>query len=281
MGGKERLGIYINGNDDITDSVLSVSEGGRKIDRGLRDWLQEQYNGAFDVELVHEPSGRSDLLLQQLEMESLPRDLAEQGFDDHLIATQFRSRLWQSQGEIDVVVFSIQPEVAHNLWRHREQGYLFYPPPRWEEEWTPFQKGWLQEQFSPLGLLGVEQFKEIFGRLIREVKGRLGSHIIAYGASSFDPDHHTHNYHGLEDPPALRIDKFNLALMQLSASEGVSIIDVDRIIALLGGARHVNKLFDYSGVACEAVGQEFLRVLADIGFFENRPLVMQGGQRRN
>ena len=121
------------------------------------------------------------------------------------------------------------------------------------------------------------QFKENFIRLIKAVKERLDAHIIVYNRSSMDPDDHTHNYHGLEETLALRIHKFNLALMEISVLEGISIIDVDRLTAEFDGrgGRHALKALHFT------ICQEFLRVLEDIGFFENRPLVMQMGRRGN
>ncbi|HLF04737.1 MAG TPA: hypothetical protein VI855_05920, partial [Dehalococcoidia bacterium] len=117
-------------------------------------------------------------------------------------------------------------------------------------------------------------------RLIQEIKHRLGAHVIIYNCSSVDPEDTMSNYHGIKaDPVALRIHKLNLALMQLSIREGISIIDVDRLIAELGGEQHVIKAMTYSNTALEAMGKEFLRVVEDIGFFEKRPLVMQAGRQ--
>lgn len=279
MGGKEKLRVFIKGNDDIADSLLAIQKGGSKLDRGLTNVVGDKYNGAFNVEMVQEPCGRSDLLIQQLETASFPRDLAEQGLDDDFINTQFQSHLFDDKGDVDVVVLSIQPECAHTLWKHRRDGYLLCPPPGWEEQWTPSQKEWFQEQFSSLGLLGVDQFKENFSRIIQDVKQRLDAHVIVYNGSSIDPDDHVQNYHGVEDTLALRVNKLNLALMQISTLEGVSIVDVDRIVAELGGAQHVGKAFDYSAESSQGICQEFVRVLEDIGFFEDRPLVMQIGRK--
>lgn len=279
MGGKKKtLSIFIKGNDDITDTLISLQHGGRKLDRGLREIIHEKYHGSFDIEIIHEPCGRSDLIIQQLGM--VPEEIRQQGFndDENLITPQFKSRLFEKQ--VDVVVFSIKPEVTHSLWRHRQKRYLFYPHPDWEQKWTFLQKQWFQEQFSPMGLIQVQKFKENFIQLIRTVKERLGAHIIVYNCSSIDPEDPTHNYYKLQDDNlSLRIHKFNLALMEISVLEGISIIDIDRLIAELGGDGHVLKCLCYSNAAYYDICQEFQRVLEDIGFFENRPLIMQIGQR--
>ena len=279
MGGKERLRLFLKGNRDLLDSLLSLRESGQKLDRGLRDLIGEKYHGAFQIDLIHEPCARSDFLIQQRELGCVAEELRQQGMDDNrAIADIFGSRLFEE--EIDVAVFSLQPEISHSLWKHRQEGYLFCPPPHWEEERPPLRKQWLQEQFHPTGLLDVKQFQANFVRLIREIKERLGAHVIVYNCSSFDPEDRTSNYHNIEDTKSLRVQKFNLALMEISALEGISIIDVDRLIAELGGDKHVQKAFDYSSEACRAICREFLRVLEDIGFFEDRPLVPQLGKKR-
>ncbi len=34
MGGKPTLRLFLTGGDDVTNSLLSVAEGGQKLDRG-------------------------------------------------------------------------------------------------------------------------------------------------------------------------------------------------------------------------------------------------------
>ena len=278
-GGKSLLHIFLKGNDDLKDSFLSHVDGGGKLDHGLRGLVHDKYGGAFSIEIIHEPCGRSDLLLQQLDMVAVPEELTRHGADDHgELAVPFHSRIFAEK--TDVAVFSLQPEITHSLWQHRQEGYLFYPPPRWEEEWPAPRKQWFQERFRAIGLLDVKQFQANFARLIREIKERIGAHIIVCNCSTYDPEDQTTNYRKVEETMPLRSQKFNLALMEMSILEGISIIDVDRLIAELGGEKHVQKLFSYSTEACQAICREFVRVLEDIGFFENRLLVPQLGQKR-
>ncbi|CAG0941160.1 hypothetical protein BROC_01307 [Candidatus Brocadiaceae bacterium] len=278
MGGeKKTLRIFIEDNNDITDSLLSLQQGGRKLDLGLKDLIYEKYHGLFNIEIIRESIGRSDLMIQQLGV--VPEELLQHKLDDeNIITAQFNPRLFEEQ--VDVVVFSLQPEITHSLWRHRQKDYLFYPHPDWKKRWTPLQKQWFREYFIPIGLIQVQQFKENFVRLIRAIKERLNAHIIVYNCSSVDLEDQTYNYYKLQnDVLSLRIHKFNFALIEISTSEGISIIDVDRLIAELGGERHVMKRLSYSKEACHAICQEFQKVIEDIGFFENRPLLMQIGQR--
>lgn len=280
LGGRERLRIFVCGNDDLVEALLPAGDDGQGVARGLRTLVREKYRWAFDVELRHEPCGRSELLLQQLDglapSDGLDAELAAAGGS---FVAPLRSGLFE--GPVDVVAFSVQPEIAHTLWAHRASGYLVSPPPNWQDAWGPAARAWFRERFAPMGLGDSGQFTERFRRLIRAVKERLDAHVIVFNGSSIDPGDRVHNYHDRDDTVSLRTHRFNLAVLGLSAAEGISVIDVDRLTGELGADDHVRAPFRYSVEACQVICGEFLRVLEDIGFFENRPLVMQVGGSGN
>ena len=85
MGGKKELRVFLSESDDIVDSLLSTAEGGRRLQRGLREVIRDKYQGAFDVVIVRETCPRPDLP---------PPD----------------SKLFSRS--VDVAVFSAQPAVA-------------------------------------------------------------------------------------------------------------------------------------------------------------------------
>ena len=78
---------------------------------------------------------------------------------------------------------------------------------------------------------------------------------------------------------SVAIAALNLAAVELSMQTGISVIDVDRAVAELGGDAHVNGVLSYSPEASAAIREELVRVLADYGFFDDRPLLEQVGQR--
>ncbi len=59
---------------------------------------------------------------------------------------------------------------------------------------------------------------------------------------------------------------------------GVSVVDVDRVIANVGGSDTVTGPLEYAAAAQTAIAEDLGYVLGDIGFFERRPLVAQVGQ---
>lgn len=125
----------------------------------------------------------------------------------------------------------------------------------------------------------AERFREDLHEVIRLVKGELGSHVIVLTASTIDPEEIVSNYHGLDPEPAsLRAHRLDLAVMKLSFEEGISLIDADRLLAEIGAREHVHGFLDYSPEACEALCGEFIRVIEDYGFLDDRPLIPQVGR---
>lgn len=105
-------------------------------------------------------------------------------------------------------------------------------------------------------------------------------HVLTLNASTIDPTQVVSNYHEIEEPFTRVAQRLDLALLELSISLGISIIDADRILAELGAAEHVLGPLDYSTAASEALCAETVRIMEDYGFFERRPVMAQIGKTR-
>lgn len=275
-GGSGRLRVVIKGHRDLTDCLLPPISQGNGPQGGLVDRLREKWECAVTV--LVEPGGRSDVFFQQLEGGAIPDEWHESWpGDPRRLAQAFSTGLLDEP--TDVVVLSLQSELLAPVWRHQPTGVLWSPPEGWEQEWTLAERQWVGERFAPGSLQSCDEFRGNFSRLIRTLKDRCEAHMIVFNCSSIDPSDHAHNYHDLEDTFAVRVNRFNLALMELSLLEGISIVDADHLLAELGGERHIVTAGRYSVEANEALCRECARVLGEIGFFEPRPLVMQIGQR--
>lgn len=115
--------------------------------------------------------------------------------------------------------------------------------------------------------------------LIEKFK-KCNTHIIFFNVSSVVPGELVHNYHKTEKSTSLNIAKGNFELFKLSITEGISVIDIDRLIAEMGADENVKGCGQYSDAAYNAINEEFVRVVEDIGFFEERPLLKQVGRKR-
>ncbi|HSF87484.1 MAG TPA: hypothetical protein VLG28_17735 [Acidimicrobiia bacterium] len=116
--------------------------------------------------------------------------------------------------------------------------------------------------------------------IVDMVKASVGAHILVANASTVDPDDATHNYHGISpDPLPLQAHRLAHMLVKVSHEEGISIIDVDRLIAEIGADGNVQAAMSYSPRACGVIAGEIVRVLEDYGFFDERMLVAQVGAK--
>ncbi len=112
------------------------------------------------------------------------------------------------------------------------------------------------------------------------IKEKLGAHVLVANASTIDPADATYNYFGLsEEPLPLRAHRLDHMLIGVSHDEGISIIDVDRLIAEIGAADNVTAAMTYSDEASAVIAAEVVRVLQDYGFFDERTLVAQVGAK--
>jgi|GEM_PF-964643 len=116
--------------------------------------------------------------------------------------------------------------------------------------------------------------------VVRLIKDKLGAHIFVAAVSTVDPADTTSTYHGLvEEPFSLRAHRLDLMLVGVSHDEGISIIDVDRVIAEIGAGVGVTAAMDYSPVGCAAIAGEIVRIIDDYGFLDGRSLLAQVGAR--
>jgi hypothetical protein len=265
--------LFLKGNGDLTSSLLSRPEGGAVLAAGFRQWVSESHNGTFKIQMTHEPSWRSDLLVQQLAGVAFPEELRQQGLDEPFITAQFQSRLLTEP--VEVAVLSIQPEIESELWQRREGGYLIQPPPDWRERWPAAQRRWFEANFVAQGYISAANFRENMSRLVRYLEDERKARVVIYGCSSFDPADRSHNYAVTADPPSVRAHRLNFALIQLSQQEDFSLVDVDRIVAELGGGAHVRRFADYSAEAYQAIGREFFRITEALGLFKQESTLLK------
>lgn len=142
----------------------------------------------------------------------------------------------------------------------------------------------LADEVASLGTRGatpeqaVEAVQEDLVAAVGSIKERVGAHILVANVSTVAPDDRPLNYHGLaEEPFSLRAHRLDLMLVGVSHDVGISIIDIDRILAELGTGGNVDGAGVYAEKACGTIAGEVVRVLDDYGFFDDRPLVAQVG----
>ncbi len=264
---RRTLRLFVKGNRDVMDALLLLQTGSAGV-KDVSDPVDWAHRNRFDFQIFHETGARADLILQSLG--EVPAEIYKQGFsrDCDWIVAQFGSRLFDEQ--IDAVVLAMQPSVVDELWRQREQNYLFCPESGWKDNWSPAQRQWLKDSFLPMGLMQAGEFECGLRLLVQAIREHSNAPVLVFNCSSVDPSDTTFRYGGVVGESwSVRAQKFNLALVRVSAEEGVSIIDVDRIVGELGAGRHVEEFGRYSEDASRAICRECVRVMEDIGVFQN------------
>jgi hypothetical protein len=165
------------------------------------------------------------------------------GRDVWSLAADLDSLRRQIQG-VDVVLRSIQPDVASGV----------------------------------SGPELVRLFTEAMAQVIAACKDE-GCRVIVLNGSTLDPSDVLSCYANVGETGPLTVHRLDLELIELSMLDGISVVDVDRVVAEYGGCEHVHGPFDYSVEVCEAIRDEIALVLDEYGFFDDRPLLAQRGRR--
>jgi hypothetical protein len=258
-----RLTIFAKGNLDLRDTLHAQRIGETLTWNGVNALLRER-RPAWTARVRHETWTRSDALL---EAGGQPPDevaLRAELFGAYPPPSQFSDALFSAQS--DAYVLSIQPDLNTRLARHREEGYLLYPE-GWRR-WPAVDQAWLTASFVDSPPLDVSESMANFAAIVERLRSRSAAPILVYNVSAVTPGDTAHTYDGLEETLSTRIHRFNLALIELSRRTGVSIIDVDRVVARGGADRLKLDALHLNAAGCRLVAAEVVRVLEDQGCFE-------------
>jgi hypothetical protein len=261
FGGRvRRLTIFAKGNLDVRDTLHALRVGGEVKWNGLNTALRDRQPGVVS-RVRHEVLTRSDALLEA--GGKVPDSLAARALSlgDFPAEAQFSRALFET--DADAVILSIQPDITVGLLRHRREGYAFHPTD-WRA-WPPEDQAWLWDSFRGGELLDVAASMANFERIVARLRERSDRPILIYNVSAVSAGETIHTHLGAEELLSTRIRRFNLGLIELSQRTGVSIIDVDRIVAAGGAARMKYDTLHLSPEGCRAVAAEVARVLDDLG----------------
>jgi lysophospholipase L1-like esterase len=140
---------------------------------------------------------------------------------------------------------------------------VFYPIGA--EAWPAGDRAWLQSNYEASGLLSVEAAMNNLAATVAKIRERSEVPILIYNLSPIIPGDQIHCYAGLGET---RIHKFNLALEELSENSGISIIDVDTIVARHGADALKLDAVHLKPQGYSLVAREVVRVLDDLGVLD-------------
>jgi hypothetical protein len=258
----KRVTVFAKGNVDIYDSLHSCRIDGKLCWNGINEVVRDRYAG-ITVRLQHETWTRSDALLEA--DGELPEELQHRALNlgSYPLISQFSNSVFQSNA--DVVILSVQPDVTGFLWRHARSGHLLLANDN--RLWSKRDRDWLFEEFTGLDFLDPSESMSNFEKIISRIRENSTAEILIFNMSPIVPGEHVHCYRGLEFSISTRIRRFNLALVELSERNGISIVDVDGIVARAGADRVKLDFIHYTPEGYRLIAEEVVRILDDLGIF--------------
>jgi len=256
----KRLTVFVKGNVDVRDSLHFCRIGGEVVWNGINEVLRAR-DVECSVRVKHETWTRSDALLEccgTVPAAFTGRDLPLGAYS---LASQFSNAIFTTTA--DAIVLSIQPDVTMSLMRHRREKFLFYPSD--VEAWSADDQVWLRSDYETSGMLSVDVAMNNLAALIARIRDRSEAPILIYNLSPIIPGEQIHCYAGLGETFSTRIRKFNLALAELSEDSGISIIDVDAILARHGADALKLDVVHLTSAGYRLLAEEVVRVLDDLG----------------
>lgn len=259
----KRLQLFVKGNVDVHDSLHSCRIGGTLEWNGVNEVMRAQFPGTT-IRIKHETLTRSDALLAA--SGEIPSDFASLSLplEPYSQAMQFSRAIFDTF--CDAVVLTIQPDVCTVLYQHRCDGYTIYPNNL--AEWRPAARAWLRDEFILLGRLDCETSMAQLEKIIARLRAERDVPVLIYNVSSFVPGEISHCLQGLGDTFPRRARRFNAALEDLSERTGISIIDVETIVARGGADRLKIDALHLTAQGYRLVAEEVARVLHDIGLLD-------------
>jgi hypothetical protein len=179
-------------------------------------------------------------------------------------SSQFSRKIFETS--TDAIVLSVQSDVAAGMMRHKTEGYYFYPSE--STRWSAADKAWLNAEFAPLKRLSVSDSMTNLAAIIDRIRTTSEAPILIYNLSPIVPLETIHCYMGIGETLSTRIRRFNVGLAELSEETGVSIVDVDSIVARHGADALKIDAMHLTPKGYELVAQEVVRILDDLGLFE-------------
>jgi hypothetical protein len=258
-----RLKIFAKGNVDVVETLHDCRLGGRLVWNGINQVLRERNMKAV-VRLRHETStGARGLTHPPSVDESIGAQAG--ALEPYPLAMQASSEVFET--DADVIVLSILPDVAMRHYRSVESGgYLFVNHPNLLDQAAAASLG---RTHVHAGLPTAEETFAGLQGVISRIKAHTQAPILIYNLSPVAPGPVTHCFLGLEDSIGTRIRRFNLMLVELSERTGVSIVDVDSVVAKAGADRAKLDIGHLTGDGARLVAEEVVRVLGEYGLFDD------------
>jgi hypothetical protein len=176
------------------------------------------------------------------------------------LASQYSTAVYETA--VDAIVMSIQPELQVPVHRHRSDGYLLHAAEA--ASWPAPDQDWLRRSFAPSGRPDVAASMAAFEALFERLRRHTDAPILIYNLSPVIPGERIHCYMGFDEVLSTQIRRFNLGLIDVSERLGISVIDVESVLARAGADRLKLDTIHLTPEGYRLVAEEVVRVLEDL-----------------
>jgi hypothetical protein len=252
--------ILAAGNGDVRDCLHALRENGLVVWNGVNAVLRARHP-EWSARVIHRTMARSDAVLAA--DGAVPPDLIDRAFPQDPFSARSQCAPDLFDIPADVVILSIQPDVMNPLCRHRDDGHYLYPYDM--GEWPDEERRWLMDHYDPVPMIDAAESMRDLERIIARIREKRQPHILIFNMSATMPWERVRCYRGLGETLSERIRRFNLALMSLSRSTGIAIVDVDAILAGAGVTGLKIDPVTLSAEGCRIVTEEVVAILDEIG----------------
>jgi hypothetical protein len=255
-----RLTFFVKGNVDVHDSLHSCRIAGELVWNGINEVFRVRRPDSI-VRMKHETWTRSDALLHS--DGTVPPTLSSRQLPLGVYAAPSQFSLALFEAKVDAYILSIQPDISTLLVRHRDEGFLLYP--YGSEKWNAHDRQWLKAEFQFVGHAELDESMANLGLIVKRIRARSAAPILVYNVSPIIPGESIHCHQGMGEAYSTRIRRFNLGLIKLSEETGISIVDVDSLLARKGSDSLKLDAVHLTPPGYRLVAEEVVRVLEDTG----------------
>ena len=255
-----RLTLFVKGNVDVHDSLHSCRIGKELLWNGINDVLRVTHPHVV-ARVKHETLTRTDALLVASGV--VPETVSSRNLDlgPYPAGIQFSRAIFDTKA--DAIVLSIQGDITSNLRRHKKEGFLFYGSD--VTSWSAVDQEWLKSDFERLLDLDAAASMANLAAIIEKIREHSEAPILIYNVSSVTPGEMIHCHQGFGESYSTRIRRFNLGLIELSEQTGISVIDVDTLLARKGTDELKLDTLHLNPLGYRLIAEEVVRVLEDLG----------------
>jgi lysophospholipase L1-like esterase len=155
--------------------------------------------------------------------------------------------------------------------RNRKEGYRLYTSEL--SQWASQDQQWLKDDFERTEPLDVAASASNLSAIVGKIREQSESPILVYNMSPLVPGETLHCYQGMEETYSTRVRRFNLALIELSEKTGISIVDVDSLLARKGADALKLDPLHLTAAGYRLVAEEVVRILEDVGVLDEEASV--------